>query len=363
MDEDVPPPPSMPPVPPPLSIINEEAPPSPPPPPPPVPDSVSIDSNAPPVLPSKPPPLAPVSSELMKEIANNKAAAPPLPPRRTSLFQVNESATAMSVMKDLDMDLDLDAMNLVNKKTSSVLVNNIRRIDQIQAYCGTQVIFDDYEYVILEDNLEKFDRWKRHEPRSFILTSKRILYGHYDEQPKDSGIGKEPRLNVHRVLPLSNVVAKLPIESYEIIPNQDTFMILSLDKSFHVMNTNKVIVNNNKWIDEINKAARDVQSKAGRIMNSDTIKMWDVRKNDSNIDVTRCYLCTSSFTFFMRRHHCRSCGHSVCHTCSNYRVMLEFDVTRKMRRVCRKCANEIKDNRQYGTGKAAESMEFADDDD
>ncbi|KAF8249067.1 hypothetical protein K440DRAFT_472297, partial [Wilcoxina mikolae CBS 423.85] len=35
-----------------------------------------------------------------------------------------------------------------------------------------------------------------------------------------------------------------------------------------------------------------------------------------------CPICTSAFTFFNRRHHCRKCGRVVCATCSPHRITI-----------------------------------------
>lgn len=46
-----------------------------------------------------------------------------------------------------------------------------------------------------------------------------------------------------------------------------------------------------------------------------------------------CKNCDSPFTVFLRRHHCRKCGESFCHSCSNKRFVLQG----KSVRVCSQC--------------------------
>lgn len=56
-------------------------------------------------------------------------------------------------------------------------------------------------------------------------------------------------------------------------------------------------------------------------------------------EATMCMICASVFTAVMnRRHHCRSCGHLICSSCSQYRIPLLYtgDLT-KLQRVCRQC--------------------------
>ncbi len=40
---------------------------------------------------------------------------------------------------------------------------------------------------------------------------------------------------------------------------------------------------------------------------------------------TQCNLCSESFSFFMRKHHCRSCGRIFCHKCSSYYIKIPED--------------------------------------
>jgi len=59
---------------------------------------------------------------------------------------------------------------------------------------------------------------------------------------------------------------------------------------------------------------------------------------------SRCEKCSTKFTFMNRRHHCRSCGACVCHSCSPYKVFLENPIVGPgegkragARRVCQHC--------------------------
>src|SRR5947208_1124678 len=35
-------------------------------------------------------------------------------------------------------------------------------------------------------------------------------------------------------------------------------------------------------------------------------------------DVKNCYNCKREFNFFLRKHHCRACGHIYCNDCTLY---------------------------------------------
>ena len=40
-------------------------------------------------------------------------------------------------------------------------------------------------------------------------------------------------------------------------------------------------------------------------------------------EVSECQTCMKSFSFLVRKHHCRLCGRVVCGECSKYRMVLE----------------------------------------
>ena len=65
--------------------------------------------------------------------------------------------------------------------------------------------------------------------------------------------------------------------------------------------------------------------------------------------VTMCQLCLETFTFLLRRHHCRACGKVICASCSRFRAHLPYLVSSSStsvavdaERVCEKCADVLK---------------------
>jgi hypothetical protein len=52
-----------------------------------------------------------------------------------------------------------------------------------------------------------------------------------------------------------------------------------------------------------------------------------------------CFGCQKSFSFFVRRHHCRRCGQSFCNICANASVPLPLQGFNTPTRVCRECHN------------------------
>ena len=60
-------------------------------------------------------------------------------------------------------------------------------------------------------------------------------------------------------------------------------------------------------------------------------------------DVKQCALCQITFTLFVRKHHCRSCGNVFCVACSNHFISVAH--SNRKERVCTTCSNNRKDAR------------------
>lgn len=58
-------------------------------------------------------------------------------------------------------------------------------------------------------------------------------------------------------------------------------------------------------------------------------------------DAPRCMSCEIQFNPFRRRHHCRRCGHVVCHLCSKNTAILAWDPVRLPVRVCDTCFSNL----------------------
>ncbi|XP_067931242.1 FYVE, RhoGEF and PH domain-containing protein 6-like [Watersipora subatra] len=57
--------------------------------------------------------------------------------------------------------------------------------------------------------------------------------------------------------------------------------------------------------------------------------------------VTMCMVCSASFSFTNRRHHCRACGSVVCGVCSVYRAPLKY-AEYEAKRCCRSCYEALR---------------------
>ena len=57
-----------------------------------------------------------------------------------------------------------------------------------------------------------------------------------------------------------------------------------------------------------------------------------------------CQTCKQTFHLFLRRHHCRACGGTFCHACSEYRTPVPGEGHSKEVRVCRDCFVSVQTN-------------------
>jgi len=63
--------------------------------------------------------------------------------------------------------------------------------------------------------------------------------------------------------------------------------------------------------------------------------------------VVACFDCTASFTFFRRKHHCRSCGRVFCRPCSSHRGRMPFSMLYTTpQRVCLSCFDRLRKTQQ-----------------
>lgn len=183
---------------------------------------------------------------------------------------------------------------------------------------------------------------------STTTTSTPVMVGVIDFKPL-----QKPLI---RTLPCDSIVAT-PAPP----PNVDSssFCILSKSKSFLVQGESPESVD--AWIASINDASHAAQRRKNDNINANTNANANANTNvtflkeedcmpilDSKRVTSTCPICTKTFGFFDRRHHCRNCGKCVCDSCSREKVRIVRLDPRALFKVCNPCANHIKDNRQYG---------------
>jgi len=56
------------------------------------------------------------------------------------------------------------------------------------------------------------------------------------------------------------------------------------------------------------------------ILTSTIVKNPNEWKDDKHF--MTCYSCQSTFSLFLRRHHCRYCGNIFCYSCCDYSIII-----------------------------------------
>ena len=83
-----------------------------------------------------------------------------------------------------------------------------------------------------------------------------------------------------------------------------------------------------------------VAARSGRL--SDQIQAGNTASWVADHEVNSCSVCDVGFTLFLRKHHCRRCGHVVCDHCSKARLAVPPAYIQRVR-VCDDCAKVLED--------------------
>ncbi|XP_067931202.1 FYVE, RhoGEF and PH domain-containing protein 6-like [Watersipora subatra] len=145
------------------------------------------------------------------------------------------------------------------------------------------------------------------------------------------------------VLPVLNMQAKKRVHNdfqkeFEIITKKRSFLAVA----FTVEDCNDWVAILKETIDERESKIRTYNK--GLVASTDSKQcklgelapVWVADKK-----VTMCMVCSASFSFTNRRHHCRACGSVVCGVCSVYRAPLKY-LEYKAERCCRSCYKALR---------------------
>lgn len=179
---------------------------------------------------------------------------------------------------------------------------------------------------------------KSHDCREMFLFSDIILLASI---VKYSYSQSETQFLLHREFKLEDI----KVMSVE-CENTCTFQIVSRDKSILVYVRSEE--EREKWIHDIDNAiSRHSASKkslksdrhAPKNVAADMVGFAPVWVNDDK--VMACALCLTPFTFYWRRHHCRSCGSVICGTCSLSSFFIQKYDGEEKARACDGCITKI----------------------
>ena len=157
---------------------------------------------------------------------------------------------------------------------------------------------------------------KKNHIYQFVLFSDTLIYG--SERKVKSVTGK--RFDHHRTLQLRNMMVD-DVPGHE---HTNAFQLRSNEKSFVVFAASRE--KKFDWIVAIQEAISAAKESAA----GDGATLAPVWAADSESKV--CTLCSSAFSMFNRRHHCRVCGRLVCGPCSKAR--------QNKLRVCKECGEQ-----------------------
>jgi hypothetical protein len=199
--------------------------------------------------------------------------------------------------------------------------SKIREIEE--AFVDPVHLVDPSRAFIMSGELYKIDRTGKSMVRSFILFSDMLMY---------CKIQSRERLKLSLCMKLETLIV-------EDIPDSEKhkfcFKIKSSKKSFIVIA--KSIQDKERWLTEINKAARKIIDQASQLGPIDQLNRYQAPVWKADKDFKQCFACNEFFSLFRRRHHCRECGNLFCSPCSVRRVVIHEISCKRPSRICDSC--------------------------
>lgn len=220
----------------------------------------------------------------------------------------------------------LDKVLVIAKEVDQAIIEhkNRARLLQIQKkFLENVQIIEAGRYLIKEGELTKICR-KDNKKFAFWLFSDLLLYA--KEMPGN-------RYTRNRSFPLVSVsVSDIKDDSSKKLAN--AFQIASSKKSFIVYTSTPE--EKESWLKEIHQCLEIIDERLKTFQDKSKVRdvstLAPVWVPDSLSHT--CYICGSKFTFIVRKHHCRQCGHVICGKCSSRKKELPG---RGKKRVCDEC--------------------------
>ena len=124
------------------------------------------------------------------------------------------------------------------------------------------------------------------------------------------------------------------------------FRFFSKHKSFLLQT--KTIALQEEWFTAIAQASTAARTRQQPLLAPEVLNELELFPIFQHAQTT-CHCCAKEFSLFIRKHHCRNCGVTVCELCSKDKVRIpKLEDTLALYRVCIHCAKVIKESRQYG---------------
>ena len=130
------------------------------------------------------------------------------------------------------------------------------------------------------------------------------------------------KLKTPHIIYLNNMT----IETSNSYATENEITILSTDKSIRISFETKH--DTKAWTKDINMLLSATPSEDSEI---NFAPIWQIDSAH-----TACGICSSKFTFILRRHHCRICGNLVCSKCLRKKISSHKEV-----RLCTSCSPAV----------------------
>ncbi|CAF1574678.1 unnamed protein product [Adineta ricciae] len=241
-------------------------------------------------------------------------------------------------------------------------------LDRIAMRCEEELVVSTVQFNELKERLEnRFECIKDHRkllwhgplkkqsprrhadiaPRYVILFSDCILVC-TDESGR--------KLDVNRELSMKGItVDVMKGGRTSLMPNVDQpmtgityypFRVNAVEKSYEFLVDKES--DRDTWVKKIRQASNEYEKRNSTIEVRQSGRRTDEQHKlgdrapawINDLDVTRCQNCNNRFPQILissRRHHCRSCGHCICGSCSTKKLLLEYCKNEGEVRVCDTC--------------------------
>ncbi|RKP35077.1 Dbl homology domain-containing protein, partial [Dimargaris cristalligena] len=172
---------------------------------------------------------------------------------------------------------------------------------------------------------------KNHQPREFFLFTDILIYA--------SPALLENNYNFHRKFPLEECRV-IDVPDTPQAPLKNVFQIYSREKSFGVYTETPRL--KQEWVGALHRAITEHINARKTLRVDRSIQNYNAPVWIPDEQAVRCLICYEEFSLFRRKHHCRACGHIVCHYCSTKTIVIpgSWESEDKEARACDQCGSD-----------------------
>ncbi|KAJ3306219.1 hypothetical protein HDV03_000139 [Kappamyces sp. JEL0829] len=192
--------------------------------------------------------------------------------------------------------------------------------------------------LVKRGSVQKISR-RAHQTRELILFSDMLVIA--------SPTIMEDQFRFHRSILIDNFNAESIPDSDDV---KNIFQIVNREKSFAVYT--ETPEEKELWVQAIKDAKSDWKEATGTLKKEKQPAQLPLVQFQAPIwmpdeECKSCLVCHKDFSFFLRKHHCRSCGILVCHPCSRNSFFIPGKDGEKKSRVCDRCLPTLVEQRRF----------------